>query len=327
MTPIQLAQKLMCWIISHNVVLSCFTLASLNDWPLWEPAHRCYCLWLGDHCVFQTLLGWFDLGQQCPGELEALHRSRLQCMLRQPPSQCHQQGAVNLLEVYGQSLWAQYDLPAWQGALWHNQRAYEIPQRPELLRLQHCHLINFERGPCQCVRLCACVLDTLTSGTAGQLSPTPDPDGWACWGGHPGYGLWPRVGLHCHGDPVLAGKQQACDSVMGALQRQFRQIEVKDRTLLVQSVFKLPSRNEVQLSWTLQAYLKGTCPMDNLLRRMLPQNGGFSTVIFSDGTKGNIFFHIFKVNKNINRKLTGPAPGQKSLLSFIFVFFTAGFFS
>lgn len=199
-----------------------------------DPSHRCHCLCLGDNCVFQTLLCRFDLRQQRPGELEALHRCRVQCMLGQPPPQRHQQGAVNLLEVCRQSLWAQYDLSAWEGALWHKQRANEIPQAWtfQVAKLPFYYFRMWPMPVCVCVWLIACVLDTLTISAAGQLSASPDPDGWACWGGHPGYGLWPRVGLHCHGDPVLAGKLQACDSVMGALLREFRQVEVTDTTWL-----------------------------------------------------------------------------------------------
>lgn len=114
--------KSQCW----PTVLRCSCYTQLL--VIVDPSHRCHCLCLGDDCVFQTLLCRFDLRQQRPGELEALHCGRVQCMLGQPPPQRHQQGAVNLLEVCRQSLWAQYDLSAWEGALWHKQRANGIPQ-------------------------------------------------------------------------------------------------------------------------------------------------------------------------------------------------------
>lgn len=58
-----------------------------------------------------------------------------------------------------------------------------------------------------------------TLRVAGHSFASSDPDGGASRSGNPGDSLWPWGSFHRHGDPVLAGEQQARDGVMGALAR------------------------------------------------------------------------------------------------------------
>lgn len=87
-------------------------------------SHRCDCLRLGDKCVLLPLCCRGNPWLQCPGELEALHSCRVKCMLGHPPAKRSEQGAIDLLEVCGQSFWTQYHLSACQEALCQQQRTF-----------------------------------------------------------------------------------------------------------------------------------------------------------------------------------------------------------
>ena len=74
---------------------------------------------------------------------------------------------------------------------------------------------------------------SLTFIVAGQRFTSSNLDGGAGRGCNPGEGLCPRVSLCWYGHPVLTGKLQACDGVMGALEKE------NQANLRIKRLFKL----------------------------------------------------------------------------------------